>query len=243
MTKQKVVLTKVKKLYDLFQSGKIPTLEIHEVHPNLEKGSRENYLYFTLAPSLNFQRSSPALWLSANKTYEDLKTQYLFFPEEVVDKPREKIQQDLIKHKLGLQPNKHTDIWMTLSKSLFEQFKADPREVLKTGEMDVVKILNLIQKEKRTYFPYLSGPKMANYWLYILTCYTDVKLTNIEQLSIIPDTHVAQSSVQLGLVDKIEPPEVLEKTWKELLKGSGISPVQMHPVLWNWSRNNFLPAV
>jgi len=38
----------------------------HEVHPHLPIGSRENYLYFTLAPAINFQRSSEALWRAAN---------------------------------------------------------------------------------------------------------------------------------------------------------------------------------
>ena len=40
-------------------------------------------------------------------------------------------------------------------------------------------------------FPYISGPKMANYWLYILSQYTDAKFANMHEISIIPDTHVA----------------------------------------------------
>jgi hypothetical protein len=31
--------------------------------------------------------------------------------------------------------------------------------------------------------------------------------------------------------------------WKNLLAGGSVSPVEMHPVLWNWSRNNFNPEV
>jgi len=109
--------------------------------------------------------------------------------------------------------------------------------------MDVVKILTLIQKDKRELFPYLSGPKMANYWLYILTHYTDAKFTNMQEISIIPDTHVIQSTVILGLADKAEAPEVVSSLWRQLLVGSPITPIEMHPVLWNWSRNNFKPEV
>ena len=73
-------LVRVLKLYELFQTGKIPTLAQHEVNPGLEKGSRENYLYFTLPPCINFQRQSPAMWAAALKTWNDAETNYLFFP-------------------------------------------------------------------------------------------------------------------------------------------------------------------
>jgi len=72
-------LHRVKKLLRLFQEGKILTLPHHEVHPDVEKGSRENYLYFTLPCCINFQRSSPAMWQSALATYLDPETNYLFF--------------------------------------------------------------------------------------------------------------------------------------------------------------------
>ncbi|MBP6943188.1 MAG: hypothetical protein KBB55_04060, partial [Candidatus Buchananbacteria bacterium] len=84
---------------------------------------------------------------------------------------------------------------------------------------------------------------MANYWLYILSQYTDAKFKNMDAISIIPDTHVLQCSIQLGLTDPLMAPIKVAEVWKELLAGSELSPVQMHPVLWNWSRNNFLPAV
>ena len=236
-------LDRVKKLYKLFHEGKIPTLAEHEVNPNFPKDSRENYLYFTLPPCLNFQRSSPAMWQSALKTYNDLETRYLFFPEEVVKRTREVIQKDLAKHKLSLQRNKHTDIWITISKSFNEFYNNDPRELFKSTDWDVVKIHKLIQLDMKKKFPYLSGPKMSNYWLYILSYYTDAKFLNMQEISIIPDTHVLQSTVKLGISDNQLNPLNTAKLWRELLDGSEIHPVQMHPVLWNWSRNNFLPEV
>lgn len=240
--KQKV-LQKVLKLHKLFQQGKIPTLASHEVNPGFPKASRENYIYFTLPVCLNFQRISPAMWASALKTYNDPATQYLFSPEQVIKKSREEIQTDLLKHKLGLQLNKHTDIWIAISRILYDCYNSDPRELLKQCGYDVVKIINLIQKEKKKSFPYLSGPKMTNYWLYILSHYTDAKFKNMQEISIIPDTHVLQSTVRLGLSNELLDPNAIAETWKQLLAGSSLTPVDMHPVLWNWSRNNFLPEV
>jgi len=148
-----------------------------------------------------------------------------------------------LKHKLALQKNRHTDIWIKISQTLNKHFKNDPREILRAGIFDAEKILFLIQKENKALFPYLSGPKMANYWLYILSRYTNARFTNASSISIIPDTHVIQSSIKLGMVNEKAGPEMIAQVWKELLSGTGIDPVAMHPILWNWSRNNFLPAV
>ncbi len=236
-------LKRILKLHSLFHSGKIPVLSNHEVNPGLPKKSRGNYLYFTLPPALNFQRNSPAMWAAALKTYEDPETNYLFFPEEVVKRTREEVQRDLLKHKLALQRNKHTDIWMIISKAFHTHFKDDPRELLKAGKWDVVGIHQIIQQDLRKDFPYISGPKMANYWLYILSQYTDAKFKNMQEISIIPDTHVLQCSLHLGLTDEKMGSLEVAALWKDLLTGATVSPVEMHPVLWNWSRNNFLPKV
>src|SRR3989344_6049482 len=128
-------LKRVLKLHKLFQEGKIPILSNHEVNPGLPKDSRENYLYFTLAPCINFQRSSPAMWASALKTYEDPQTRYLFLPEEVTARPVEQVRKGLLRHKLGLQPNKHTEIWTRICKTLQEHTESDPRKILGLGKM------------------------------------------------------------------------------------------------------------
>lgn len=237
------ILNKVIKLYNYYKEGKIPTLTIHEVHPNFNKDSRENFLYFTLAPSLNFQRNSPALWQSALKTFKDNETSYLFFPEKVVFMAREKIQKDLLKHKLALQKNKHTDIWVRICATFHEVYNDDPRELLSKNNWNVSNILQEIQIDKKVSFPYLSGAKMANYWLYILSQYTNAEFKNMQEISIIPDTHVQQCSIKLGICKENTPVILIAKLWKELLDDGTITPVEMHPVLWNWSRNNFKPEV
>jgi len=237
------LLKKVSRLYSLYQNGEIKTLPQHEVNPGLHRSTRENYLYFTLPPCINFQRSSPAMWQAALKTWSDPRTNYLFYPEKVARKSFHMIQKDLLTHKLGLQKNKHTEIWTRISKTLHEHFQDDPRNVLREGEFNAKKILVMLQKEKKDIFPYLGGPKMSNYWLYILSRYTNARFTERAYISIIPDTHVIQCSVKLGIVQGSAKPEQVAEAWKHLLESTEIQPVDMHPVLWNWSRNNFSPAV
>ncbi|MDB5260394.1 MAG: hypothetical protein JWN37_625 [Candidatus Nomurabacteria bacterium] len=241
MDKQEL-LSRIVKLKQFFDEGKIPTISNHEIHPNYPKESRERYLYFTLPPCLNFQRSSPAMWQAAYSTWNDPETNYLFYPEKVVITPYEKIQKDLVKHKLSLQRNKHTQIWISICKSLHERFDSDPRKLIALHNSSVLKVIEYLRENKSS-FPYLNGPKMSNYWLYILDHYTDIKIKDKHLLSIIPDTHVAQCSIHLKLTQLNATPEVIAKAWFDLLEGHVITPVEMHPVLWNWSRNNFLPEV
>jgi hypothetical protein len=236
-------LDKVVLLMEKFSNGEIPTLSQHEVHPDVELRSRENYLYFTLPVCINFQRSSPAMWTAALATYQDPETNYLFSPEILSEVPIEKVRIDLLKHKLALQPNKHVLIWTTIAASLHDHFDDDPRKVIALANNNVSELLTILQVSHKKYFPYLSGPKLSNYWPYILSQFTDVKFNDMHEISIIPDTHIIQSSIKLGLVSESVSPLEVEAAWKTLLKDSGINPVQVHPVLWNWSRNSFLPAV
>ena len=236
-------LERVKKLLAYYEQGAIPTLAQHEVHPDVPLSSRENYLYFTLPVCINFQRTSPAMWASALKTWEDETTRYLFFPEKLADVPIERVRDDLLKHRLGLQPNKHTLIWTTIARTFFQYYDSDPRKLIAEADNDAGKLITLLQKTHKKRFPYLSGPKLSNYWPYILSHYTDVQFANPQEISIIPDTHVIQSSVVLGLVPPGASSAQVEIAWKFLLKDSGINPSRVHPALWNWSRNKFEPAV
>jgi hypothetical protein len=237
------MLNKVKLLLEYYEQGLIPTLAQHEVNPGLPSGSRENYLYFMLPVCINFQRNSPAMWAAALKTYEYEATRYLFFPELLVDVDEATIRADLVKYGLALQPNKHVLIWITIARTLHEFYNNDPRKVIAEASSDAGELIRLLQITHRKRFPYLSGPKLSNYWPFILSHYTDVHFKHPEEISIIPDTHVLQSSAQLGLAPAGSTPLQVEAAWKALLKGSGINPSQVHPVLWNWSRNKFQPAV
>ena len=236
-------LIRIRQLLGYFEQGAIPRLDQHEVNPGLALGSRENYLYFTLPVCINFQRSSPAMWASALATYNDPTTNYVFFPEKLAVTDPDRIRADLVKHKLALQPNKHVLIWTTIARTLHDFYNDDPRQVLAEANHDAGQLVHLLQKTHRGRFPYLSGPKLSNYWPYILSHFTDAAFKNAHLISIIPDTHVIKSSERLGIVPAGANSLRVEAAWKELLEGSGITPGQMHSVLWYWSRNHFLPQV
>lgn len=242
-TEKQLLLNKVKKLISIFDSGLIPKLHQHEVNPELDKSSRLNYLYFTLPVSINFQRNSPSMWAAALKTFNDSETTFLFYPEVVVQKTFEDVQTALLKHKLALQKNKHTQIWISICKVLHEQYENDPRNIIQQSQNCVTRVKNVLQTTKKKNFPYLSGHKMSNYWLYILHNFTDIKLRNLHKISIIPDTHVLQASIVLGITSITDKPEIVAEKWFKLLQGSGIDPIQLHPILWNWSRAGFRPEI
>jgi hypothetical protein len=235
-------LARVKRLVACYEEGLIARLAEHEVNPGLSPGSRENYLYFTLPVCINFQRSSPAMWTAALRTYNDPETQCVFLPEQLAMRSIEQIRTDLTKHGLALQPNKHVLIWTTIASALHEFYHDDPRELIAEADSDARRLIDLLQTVYRKRFPYLSGPKLSNYWPYILSQFTDVQFANAHEISIIPDTHVLQSSVCLGVTLPGATQQETEVAWRELLQGSGLAPIQVHPVLWNWSRNQFLPS-
>ena len=109
---------------------------------------------------------------------------------------------------------------------------------------DVDKIRNYIQKENKKKFPYLSGTKICNYWMYVIYQYTDRKYTNIENLTVAPDTHVCKATHKLGLINDEEfnssnVQQIVIDRWQELFKGTKYKPIDIHTQLWLWSRNGF----
>lgn len=237
------MLDKVRHLKAHYDAGLVAQLHQHEVHPDLDPSSRENYLYFTLPVCINFQRSSPAMWQAALATYDDPETRYVFFPEQLATTSLETIRRDLLKHKLALQPNKHVAIWTTIARTFHDYYHDDPRELIEEAHSDAAELITLLQVTHRDRFPYLRGAKLSNYWPYILSQYTDVLFAHSESISIIPDTHVIQASIVLGLVEVGASPLEVELAWRELLTGSDIATTTMHPILWNWSRAHFQPTV
>lgn len=236
------IFQKIQQLIWYRNNKKIPQEHKHEVNPWLDLWSRENYLYFTLPVALNFQRSSPAMRSSALATWNDSMTNYLFYPEQVITYSFEKIQADLIKYKLGLQKNKHTQIRIALCKTLYEKRDSDPRNLITAKRSCVTQIRNELISNKKDY-PYLNGPKMCDYRMFIMSHYTNINLKNKHKLSIIPDTHIQQASIKLWLTTDKDTPDQVKEKWFNLLQGSNIYPVDLHSMLWNWSRNNFKPEV
>ena len=105
-----------------------------------------------------------------------------------------------------------------------------------------------IQKENKKKFPYLSGTKICNYWLYVIYQYTDRKYKNINQLTVAPDTHVIQATHKLGLItdeelNRSDVQLIVVERWNELFKGTKYNPIDIHTPLWLWSRNGFKEVI
>ena len=244
--KKEEILKKVELLLQYYKEGKLGgEIMPEDKNPYLPLDSLENYLYFTLPMALNYQRNSYKLWESALNTYKDEETTFVFNPKECLKKPFSEVQKALTKYKVALQKEKQTEIWLSLCETFVTLFDGDIRKLFVQLGNDVNKIRDFIQKENKKRFPYLSGTKICNYWLYVIWQYTDRKYKNIECLTVAPDTHVCRSTYKLGLITEEEyhasnVQEITIKRWQELLKNSSYKPIDVHTPLWLWSRNGFI---
>lgn len=210
----------------------------------INEHSMENYHFLTLPMALNYQRNSYTLWKSAAKAYLDSECRDVFFPSEVVLMSEKTVREKLLKHKVALQPNRHINTWMRISHAIDDLFGGDIRQLFARFDNDVIEIRNYIQREHKKRFPYLSGEKIFNYWLYVVDSYTPSRLKNRHAITIAPDTHVLQASIKLGLVDMTiesisKDRAMVAQEWEEVLSGTSIAPIDVHTPLWLWSRAGF----
>lgn len=240
------ILKKVDILYAMWKKGSLEGEFMPEdENPNLEPSSVENYLYFTLPMALNYQRNSYTLWENANRTYNDDETRFVFDPKECLKRSFDEVQSALTKYKVALQKQKQTKIWLTLCNTFVELFNGDIRKLFDICGNDVDKIRDFIQNKNKKKFPYLSGTKLCNYWLYVIWQYTEVEYINIENLTVAPDTHVIKSTHRLGLIsdeelDSSNVQNIVIERWNELFRGTKYKPIDIHTALWLWSRNGFI---
>lgn len=244
MNKQ-VILDNVNKLMAMYKNDEIGGEVMPEdANPKFQKDSLENYLYFTLPMALNYQRNSYTLWESALKTYKDEETKFVFSPKVCLEKSFEEVQYALTKYKVALQKQKQTEIWLALCNTFVEMFDGDIRKLFDKLDNDVNRIRDFIQKENKKKFPYLSGTKICNYWLYVIYQYTDRRYKNIECLTVAPDTHVCKATYRLGLITDEElnssnVQQIVIERWQEVLKNTKYKQIDIHTPLWLWSRNGF----
>lgn len=245
MTNKEEILNKVDKLINMYKNGELGgEIMPEDNNPHLETSSNENYLYFTLPMALNYQRNSYTLWENANRTYEDEETRFVFNPKICLEKSFEEVQYALTKYKVALQKQKQTEIWLSLCKTFVELYGGDIRKLFDSLDNDVDRIRDFIQKENKKKFPYLSGTKICNYWLYVIYQYTNRKYKNIESLTVAPDTHVVKATHKLGLIadeelNKSDVQLIVIDRWNKLLKNTKYKPIDIHTPLWLWSRNGF----
>ena len=244
MESKEEIISKCKILLNAYRSGKLGYMKMPEdSSPDFSEDENEvRLVYFTLPMSLNYQRDSYKLWESVLKTFNDSETRIVFDVKSSANFNEEQLRKLLLKHKIALQPNKHIATWQKISRTISENWGSISK-LLEFADYDFLKLKDIVQKQFKKGFPYLSGPKIFNYWSFIIQEYGKVKLKNSEFIEIAPDTHITKCSVILGAITKEESEsltkEKISERWRELLHGTGINPIDMHPPLWFWSRNNF----
>ncbi len=242
MDKERII-AQCKELTYAYKKGLLGQTKMpEESHPSFNKMKNETRLaYFTLPMALNYQRDSYKLWEAALKTHNDPSTAGVFETASTIDK--EQLRNKLLKYSLALQPNKHINTWMQISKTIRTEFGSFEKLILES-QNDFLKLREIVQKDFKKGFPYLSGPKIFNYWAFIIQEYGGARLKNSEFIEIAPDTHITQCSIKLGVITKTESEKItkeeISQKWREALKDSGITPIEMHPPLWFWSRNGFI---
>lgn len=218
-----------------------------DANPGFADKERElRIAYFTLPMALNYQRDSYKLWEAALKTFNDPETRFVFDVTQVSEATEDEVRAALTKYKVALQPNKHVNTWGTIAKTIVVNWGSFT-QFFDAVEGDFLQLRKLVQVDHKKGFPYLSGPKIFNYWSFILGAYAGITLSNRDHIEIAPDTHITRCSVKLGVITSAEAEtltkEEISKRWRDLLAGSGIDPIDMHPPLWFWSRNGFSAEV
>ena len=242
-TNLEVAFERIKELHRLYSQGHLKGPEKHEVNPSLPADSKENYLYFTLPCSVNFQRRSPEMWASALNTFDDQDTDFVFRPEVGGIASPPMVREALTKYRLALLTNKHTQTWVEICRTLANYYDGNPENVLAEYDFDVPRIIGAVQHEKKHLFPCLGGRKLSNYWIFVMTQFTAAPLRNTHEISIIPDTHVIKSTIHLGLTPPGVSSATVENLWRDILHRLDIHPTEMHSALWRWSRNGFQPDI
>lgn len=154
---KKEIISKVNKLIQLHQQGYLGGEKMPEdENPCLDKASRENYMYFTLPMSLNYQRNSYVLWECANRMYSDKNAKAVFDSKEVCSMSEELLKKYLVDYRVALQPNKQPLIWKKLCETIETKLDGDIRNLFSGNGFSVEKVKAYIQNNKKD-FPYLGG--------------------------------------------------------------------------------------
>lgn len=243
--KRPVLIKQCQALLSAYRAGKLGQTKMPEdANPGFtDSENKWRLAYFTLPMALNYQRDSYKLWEAALQTYRDPQTRFVFSLKALAKRTESEIRNALLQYRLALQPNKHIQTWRTVASTVLKQWDSFEQLFVASGD-DFLKLRKIVQQDYKKGFPYLSGPKIFNYWAFVISTYGQVKLKNRNYIEIAPDTHITQCSVKLGVISANEAlkmsKEAVSARWREALKGSKINPIDLHPPLWFWSRNGFV---
>jgi hypothetical protein len=231
-------------LYAMWKDGRLGGEVMPEdAHPDLPTSSNELAAYFTLGMCLNYQRNSYALWRACTATFNDSQRGWVFDANAVMERPADALAEALLHQGVALQPNRHPGIWRRVALGLVRHAGGNVRSLFEAEQFDLALVRDFI-RSRREDFPYLCGPKIANYWLYVMSSYMTWPFINRSSLSVAPDRHVVAASIRLGLLEPVEAakasaPLLAAERWSDLLAHSPLPPIDVHTPLWLWSRLGF----
>ena len=135
--------------------------------PDFQRTQRKLFVLY-IADGTKLSKKFIQIMGGGKATYEDVETTDVFDPKAVTQMSEGELKNRLVKYKVALQPNKHPEIWRKLCATLCDDFDGDIRNLFIKNDNSVEKIKEYIVGNKKK-FPYLSGPKILNYWLYVMT--------------------------------------------------------------------------
>lgn len=238
------IAEKARKLISAHKEGILGGEKMPEdENPNLDKASKENFMYFTLPMALNYQRNSYTLWECANRMYGNEEAQSVFDSKTVCSMSDDELRNYLVSYKVALQPNKQPIIWRTLCETVENKLGGDIRNLFSNNGYCVENIKGFITANKKA-FPYLGGNKILNYWLYVLEQYTNIEFIDRENISVAADRHIIRASIRLGIIteeefNRSDVQIIVAERWKEILKDTEFLSIDVHTPMWLWSRNGF----
>jgi hypothetical protein len=238
------VIDACRRLVAAHKAGALSAHQLPEDNaPAFRRNDTESQLvYFTLPMSLNYRRNSDQLWAATRRSYANAATRDIFSIEASAKLSFEALAEKLLKYKMAMQPTRHTKNWHMIAQTVYTNW-GSLAGLLKAVDYDFLKLRKVVQGSLKAGFPYLAGPKLFNYWCYILVTKCGVPLKNREYIDIAVDTHVAQSSVALGVITQEETTkltrEAIAERWRRLLLGTELAPVDLNVPLWFWSRDGF----
>jgi hypothetical protein len=215
----------------------------HILPPGVERGSREHLHFITLTVAIDYMRDADKLWAAARQTFADPETRYVFEPARVVETGIAKLTADMSRYRLAKRPHKDVQqIWQAICLTLAQHFDGDVDDLLRQGEFDGPRILNVI-RSGRYRFPYLRGAKIGPLWIRMLEdSWQGHHFTGLEKLPIPVDVHIAAATVMTGCVSGPDAVafenlrNAVEEVWFDACTDSEHYPLQFDEPLWHLSR-------
>lgn len=209
----------------------------------MKRGSEDQLIYITLTAALDFIRDATQLWKQSHDAKTSEEYGWIFNTKEVVSRGQESIIQALTEIK-DRRPKKDGGIWFTICKKLIDDFDGRVYELLKSLDLDAVKISHYLS-ENAIDFPYLAGRKIRLFWLRMVNDTAGINLRNMEELSLPIDVHTARMSLKILFKEEFDGKTYkvmnrIQKAWKKVLKGTNHYSIQLDEPLWLMGKYKFL---